>query len=105
MARKYCAISSVVDSANLVLTFSNTPTFSNTRKFCFEICPNIVNTSTAVLPVVVNMDVAGTVTQIPLIDKYANVVKSNTLKRGVDYFGYMGSITSNLVIIYNTPCC
>lgn len=105
MARKYCATSTVVDGTNLVLTFSNTPTFSNTRKFCFYICPNIVNTSTAVLPVVVNMDVAGTVTQIPLLDKYGNVVYSNTLRRGVDYFGYMGSVTTNHIIIYNTPCC
>ena len=105
MARKYCAITAVVDGGNLVLTFANTPVFSNTRKFCFEICPNLVNTSTAVLPVVVNMSVGGVVTQVPLLDKYANVVYSNTLKRGVDYMGYMGSVTSNHVIVYNTPCC
>jgi hypothetical protein len=39
------------------------------------------------------------------LDKYGNVVYSNTLKRGVEYFGYMGSITSNHIIVYNTPCC
>ena len=105
MTRKYCATSAVVDTGNLVLTFSNTPVFSNTRKFCFYICPNIINTSTEVLPVVVNMSVNGTVTQVPLLDKYANTVYSNTLKRGVDYFGYMGSVTTEHVIVYNTPCC
>lgn len=105
MTRKYCATTAAVDTGNLVLTFANTPTFSNTRKFCFYICPNIVNTSTSVLPVAVNMSVAGTVTAIPLLDKYGNVVYSNTLKKGVDYFGYMGSITTNHVIVYNTPCC
>ena len=105
MTRKYCATSAVVDGENLVLTFSNTPVFSNTRKFCFYICPNIVNTSSDVLPVVVNMEVAGVVAQVALLDKYANTVYSNTLKRGVDYFGYMGSVTSNHVIVYNTPCC
>ena len=41
----------------------------------------------------------------PLLDKYGNVVYSNTLRRGVDYFGYMGSVTTNHIIIYNTPCC
>ena len=105
MTRKYCATSSVVDGGNLVLTFSNTPNFSNTRKFCFYICPNIVNTSNAVLPVVVNMNVNGVLTAIPLLDKYANIVYSNTLKRGVDYFGYMGSVTTNHLVVYNTPCC
>lgn len=105
MTRKYCATSAVVDGENLVLTFSNTPVFSNTRKFCFYICPNIVNTSSDVLPVVVNMEVAGVVSQVALLDKYANTVYSNTLKRGVDYFGYMGSVTSNHVVVYNTPCC
>lgn len=105
MARKYCATTATVDNGNLVLTFANTPTFSNTRKFCFYICPNIVNNSTTILPVVVNMNVAGTVTQVPLLDKYANTVYSNTLKRGVDYSGYMGSVATNHVIIYNTPCC
>lgn len=105
MARKYCATTATVDGDNLVLTFANEPTFSNTRRFCFYICPNIVNASTAVLPVVVNMTVAGATAQVPLLDKYGNVVYSNSLKRGVDYFGYMGSITSNHVIIYNTPCC
>ena len=105
MTRKYCATTATVDNGNLVLTFANTPVFSNTRKFCFYICPNIVNTSTAVLPVVVNMSVAGTVTQVPLLDKYANVVYSNTLKRGIPYEGYMGSVTTNHVIVYDTPCC
>ena len=105
MTRKYCATTATVDSGNLVLTFANTPVFSNTRKFCFYICPNIVNTSNAVLPVVVNMNINGTVGAIPLLDRFANVVYSNTLKKGVDYFGYMGSVTDEHVIIYNTPCC
>ncbi len=105
MTRKYCATTAVVDGENLVLTFSNTPVFSNTRKICFYICPSIVNTSSTVLPVVVNASVDGVVTQIPLLDKYANTVYSNTLKRGVDYFGYMGSVTTDHIIVYNTPCC
>lgn len=105
MTRKYCATTATVDSGNLVLTFANTPVFSNTRKFCFYICPNIVNTSTAVLPVVVNVNISGTVAAVPLWDRFGNIVYSNTLKKGVDYFGYMGSVTDEHVIIYNTPCC
>lgn len=105
MTRKYCATTATVDGGNLVLTFSNTPVFSNTRCFRFYICPSIVNTSTAVLPVTVNMNVAGTTTAVPLLDKYGNVVYSNTLHRGVDYCGAMGSVTTNHVIVYNTPCC
>lgn len=105
MTRKYCAVTSTVANGNLVLTFANEPVFSNTKKFCFTISPNLVNTSTAVLPVYVNVNIGGTTTAVPLLDKYANVVYSNTLKRCVDYFGYMGSVTTNHVVVYNTPCC
>lgn len=103
MARKYYATTAVVDGTNLVLTFSNEPTFSSTRCFRFVVCPNIVNPATTPLPVVVNMSVSGATAQVALWDKYGNPVYSNTLKRGCEYFGYMGNGTTNHVVVYNTP--
>lgn len=104
MTRKYCLITAVVDGTNLVLTPSNLPTFSNTRKICFVINPQIVNPATAPLPVVVNMTVAGATAQVALWDKFGNPVYSNTLQRGVTYVGYMGNGTANHVLVLNTPC-
>ena len=34
-----------------------------------------------------------------------NIRNSYISEKGVDYFGYMGSVTDEHVIIYNTPCC
>ena len=105
MTRKYCVNSAVIDGDNLVLTFSNTPVFSNRRCFEFTICPNIINPATAPTPVVVNMTVSGATAQVALWDNAGNPVYSNTLKRGVCYFGRMGNGTANHIVIYNTPCC
>lgn len=104
MTRKYCLTSAVVDGANLVLTPTNSPTFSNTRKICFTICPNIVNPATEPLPTVINMTVNGAVAQVALWDKFGNPVYSNTLRRGITYVGYMGNGTANHVLVLNTPC-
>lgn len=105
MACKYYANSATMDSTTLVLSFTNTPTFSNNQWFKFVICPNIVNPATTPSPVVVNMNVSGSVAQVALWDNAGNPVYSNTLNRCKLYFGKMGSGTANHIVVYNTPDC
>ena len=103
MTRQYLVTNSVVNSGTLVLTCSNTPTFSNTRCFKFKICPRTQNAATTVMPVTMNMLIDGSIAAVALWDKYGNVVNSNTLYTGVTYCAFMGTGTDNHLIIQNTP--
>lgn len=97
----YRATTATVSNNALVLSFSETPVFTNTGRFWFTVDPSIVNTGTAVYPVALNMNVGGTVTAVPLWNGWANIAYSNSVHRGFVYKAGMGSITSTHVIAYN----
>jgi hypothetical protein len=99
--KTYVANTATVDSGALVLSFSEVPIFTNTGRVWFKVCPNIVNTSTAILPITLNMNVGGTLTAVPLYDGWGNVAYSNTIKRGYIYRCGMGSVVTDHVVAYN----
>lgn len=95
----YKVSSATSDTTNLTLAFNPAVSANDKQRFWFAICTTLPNL-TAPLPV--QLTVNGTT--VPLLDKYGNVVYSNTLKTRKIYKGYYGSETTAHVIALNTPC-
>ena len=100
----YVANALTSTATELILNFDSIPVLKNTKQFVWEICPNLGEAPASALPVSANVSVNGTITAVPLINKFGNRINSNELIKGIPYEGYMGSIGSNKITVLNSPC-
>lgn len=86
--------------SNLVISFADAPTgIVDTTKFCFAILQSIP-TGSATLPVVLVINGVN----VPMWDKYGDIVLGGTLTTRKCYKGYYGVVASAPhVITVNTP--
>lgn len=97
-------VSSVTSSTeSLILNFSAAPAVLNSDVFNFRICCDIGSNPSTYVPVQINVSVNGTVTAVPLLNRFGNQVYSNELRTRVVYKGYFGSVLTPHVIAHNTP--
>lgn len=89
-----------ISGGNVVITLADAPTgIVDTTKFCFVICQSIPTGSSG-LPVVLVINGVN----VPLWNKYGDIVTGDELKTRCTYKGYYGvQGTSPHIIAINTP--
>lgn len=99
----YLVRTAVASTTELTLGFNATPAVQNSDVFNFRIACDLGSNPTTYVPVVINVSIGGTVTPVPLLNRFGNQIYSNELRTRVTYRGYFGSVPTSHVIALNTP--
>ena len=99
----YLVRTATASTTELTLGFTSTPVVQNSDVFNFRIACDLGSNPTTYVPVVINVSINGTVTPVPLLNRFGNQVYSNELRTRVTYRGFFGSVPTSHVIALNTP--